>query len=80
MWPTLIFASLVALVVLHALWREREHRRQRALAQQEFARSALAQQREANAQAQAQQQALINSMVEGVLLLDSSGHILMAND
>src|SRR5437867_3125668 len=30
MWPTLIFAVLVVLVVLHAGWRERAYRRQRA--------------------------------------------------
>jgi two-component system, OmpR family, phosphate regulon sensor histidine kinase PhoR len=76
----LIFAALVALVVIHALWRERQFRRQRTLAQQEFARRALTQQQQAYAHAQAQQQALINSMVEGVLLLDPEGRIQMAND
>ena len=80
MWPTLIFVALVALVVLHTVWREREYRRQRALAQQEFAKTELAQQTRAFTQSQAQQQALINSMVEGVLLIDPSGRIQMAND
>ena len=80
MWPTLIFAVLVVLVVLHAGWRERQYQRQRALAQQQFAKTELAQQTQAYTQSQAQQQALINSMVEGVLLIDPSGRIQMAND
>ncbi|PYI86231.1 MAG: PAS domain-containing sensor histidine kinase [Verrucomicrobia bacterium] len=80
MWPTLIFAVLVVLVVLHAGWRERQYQRQRALAQQQFAKTQLAQQTQAYTQSQAQQQALINSMVEGVLLIDPSGRIQMAND
>src|SRR5262245_11471437 len=80
MWPTLIFVGLVVLVILHTTWRERLYRRQRALARQEFAKTALAQQKEAFTHSQAQQQALINSMVEGVLLLDPVGRIQMAND
>jgi two-component system phosphate regulon sensor histidine kinase PhoR len=80
MWPTLIFVGLVVLVILHTTWRERLYRRQRTLAQQEFAKTALAQQKQAFAHSQAQQQALINSMVEGVLLLDPAGRIQMAND
>src|SRR5262245_2510763 len=79
MWPALIFASLVAVVLVDFWWHERRLRREGDLAQREFTAAALQQQQQAYAQAQAQQQALFNSMVEGVLLLDQTGKIKLAN-
>jgi len=79
MWPALIFAGLVAVVLLDYWWLQRRRRSERLLAQQEFTAQALLQQQQAYAQAQAQQQALFNSMVEGVLLLDQAGKIKLAN-
>src|SRR5207249_530113 len=79
MWPALIFAGLVAVVLIDYWWLQRRRRRERLLAQQEFTAQALRQQQQAYAQAQAQQQALFNSMVEGVLLLDQAGKIKLAN-
>lgn len=79
MWPTLVFIGLVLLVVAHSIWRELRARRQRRLSLQEFTAQALEQQQQAYAQARAQQQALFNSMAEGVLLLDRNGKIEMTN-
>src|SRR5262245_26307544 len=79
MWPALIFGALVMVVLVDFWWHERRLRRERSLSQQEFNAAALRHQQQAYAQAQAQQQALFNSMVEGVLLLDQSNTIQLAN-
>src|SRR2546426_443715 len=79
MWPAIIFVLLVAAVLVEALWRERRHRRQRALQQQEYTAKALRQQQEAYAKSQAQQKALFDSTVEGVLLLGLDGKIQLVN-
>ncbi len=79
MWPALIFAGLAVLVLVEFWWHERRRLRERQLARQEYMEQALQQQQEANAQAQARQQALFNSMVEGVLLLDDIGRIQLIN-
>jgi two-component system, OmpR family, phosphate regulon sensor histidine kinase PhoR len=77
--PALIFVSLVAAVLLYSLWRERRKQRRRAQLEQEYTASALQQHRQAFAQAQAQQQVLINSMVEGVLVLGPDDRIQLVN-
>ncbi|MDB6036773.1 MAG: sensor signal transduction histidine kinase, partial [Verrucomicrobiales bacterium] len=79
MWPILIFVFLAASVVVYFSMRERRHRRERARAKAEFTREALRQQQQAIAQGEAQQQALVNSMLEGVLLLGRDGRIQLIN-
>jgi len=79
MWPIVIFLSLVLVVVLHAAWSDRQHRRQRAQAHQEYNDALLRQQRLDFAEAEARQQALFNSMTEGVVLLDKEGKIQLVN-
>ncbi|MDB6027158.1 MAG: sensor histidine kinase [Verrucomicrobiales bacterium] len=79
-WPPLIFVTLVALVILQSWWQTRQNRRQRARVEQDYTAALLQQQREAFAQAQAQQQALFNSMIEGVLLLDAEQKVLLVNE
>jgi two-component system phosphate regulon sensor histidine kinase PhoR len=79
MLPALIFISLVALVLLYSLWRERRKQRRRAQLEQEYTASALQQHQQAYAQSQVQQQALFDSMVEGVLVLGPDDKIQMIN-
>jgi len=80
MWPALTILLLAGAVALHFWWRRRY-----ALAQEEARRlerqthyDAEAHQR-ALSQIQAQQDALFNSMTEGVLILDAAGRIQLAN-
>ncbi|MBI2928704.1 MAG: PAS domain-containing protein [Verrucomicrobia bacterium] len=79
LWSFVIFFGLVALVVLDFWWHERRRRRERARAEQEYTAALLREQKRAFAQAQTQRQALFDSMVEGVLLLDREGRIQLAN-
>lgn len=79
MWPIYVFLILVGLVLLDAWRRERRHRKQRAQEREEYTATMLRQQKQTNAEAQARQQALFNSMVEGVLLLGSDGKIQLTN-
>lgn len=79
--PYILIAIVVAgAVALHFWWRRRHH-----LLQQEFNRqkqflSTVQQQHDQeNIQRQAEQQALFNSMAEGVLILDRSGHVQLVN-
>jgi len=80
MWPYLTGFILAAAVAFHIWWR-RSYRalrskfeeQQRSLAAQRI------QQEQAAAQIQAQQQAVFNSMMEGVLVLDASNHIQLVN-
>ncbi len=79
LWSFAIFAGLVGLVLLDSWWHERRRRRERTRAEQEYTAALLREQKRAFAQAQAQRQALFDSMVEGVLLLDREGRIQLAN-
>ena len=80
MWPILtILAAAMALIV----WF-RERRRLRAVQselalQRQLFDEIKARQYQEHAQSQAQQQALFNSMIEGVLLLDQDGRVQMVN-
>ena len=81
MWQVpFIFLTLVALIVLQSWWQLRQSRRLRAKAEQDYTTALLKQQAEAFAQAEAQQQALFNSMIEGVLLLDADQKVLLVNE
>src|SRR5579862_4437820 len=76
MWPIVLIAIL-ALVALHLWWRAKlqrlENQFQRKLADQK------AGEEQASNQLKAQRDALFDSMAEGLLLLDASGRIQLAN-
>ncbi len=80
MWPVLIFAALIALVLLDFWWHSRRLRAQREQAKADFTAQALREHEQLVAETRAQQQALFNSMVEGVLLLDADGRVQLVND
>src|SRR5919108_6225253 len=80
MWPVLAILALIGLVALHLGWRRRCGRIEQRLREQREQNAALQEQQQlALAQAESQQQALFNSMVEGVVLLDGSGRVRLAN-
>ena len=77
LWPILTFLALGALAVLHGLWRAKFRQAQeRARRDYEKIQSAH---EGSTGQVQAQQEALFNSMAEGVLLLDPEGRVQLAN-
>ena len=80
MWWWIVLVVAMTLAAVLARWQSMRHRKERA----ESARAhdeALARQREEiGGQFQARQQALFNSMIEGILLLDRSGRIQMINE
>jgi PAS domain-containing protein len=61
-------------------WQALRHRRARARAQEEHNRALQQQQEEIHRQFQSRQQALFNSMSEGILLLDRHGRVRMMNE
>jgi two-component system phosphate regulon sensor histidine kinase PhoR len=65
------------MLLLHLWWRDKFHKEQQAC-WQELEKLKESQQ-QAAAQVQSQQDALFNSMAEGLLLLDETGHIQLAN-
>ena len=76
MWfPTLIALAFAA--GLHFWWRAK-FRRAQAAAQSELTRSA-AREQAVGVETQMRQDALFDSMIEGVLVLDESGRVLFAN-
>ncbi|PYK58898.1 MAG: PAS domain-containing sensor histidine kinase [Verrucomicrobia bacterium] len=80
MWPTLTIFAGLGLVALHFWWKRRFDEARERLKEQTGQTAVLQEQQQlALAQAQAQQQALFNSMVEGVLLLDGNGRVRLVN-
>src|SRR6266566_851705 len=77
MWPVLTILALVALVALHIWWRKKFLRAQ-AVVRNELEQHKTLQEK-TTLQLRTQQEALFNSMVEGLLLLDQSGRIQLAN-
>lgn len=77
MWFVLIILALGALTALHFWWRKRFT----ALENRHVAEIELSQRRQqqTGVDARAQQQVLFNSMIEGLLLLDRSQKIYLAN-
>jgi two-component system phosphate regulon sensor histidine kinase PhoR len=77
MWPILTALVLGACLALHIWWRGKYNR----LSQTSRAQIDKLQQEQQQAghQIQTQQEALFNSMVEGLLLLDEKGRIQLAN-
>jgi len=76
-WPVLTFVAVAALAGVHLWWRARFRKAQQA-SRVELERVNQAQQQGA-LQVRTQQEALFNSMVEGLLLLDDAGRIVLAN-
>jgi two-component system phosphate regulon sensor histidine kinase PhoR len=79
-WPLLILAACAALLWFQHGWLERRHHAEQARAGRDFAEAARRQEREVEAQSQSRQQTLFNSMIEGVLLLDTDGRVQLVND
>ena len=77
LWPILTLLAAAALVAVHLGWRTKLRRVQQA-AQAEKERL-IESQRQKSLQLQTQQEALFDSMAEGLLLLDESGRIQLAN-
>src|ERR1041385_4898960 len=80
MWPALTLLACLGLVTLHFWWQRRFHQAREKLQEQIARNASLHEQQQITlAQAQAQQQALFNSMVEGVLLLDGNERVRLVN-
>src|SRR6266404_3492253 len=77
MWPVLTILAFAALVALHVWWRKRFLRSQAAIRNEIEQHKSV--QEKTTLQLRTQQEALFNSMVEGLLLLDQSGRIQLAN-
>src|SRR5882724_3529752 len=77
MWPVLTILAFAALVALHVWWRKRFLRSQAAIRNEIEQHKSL--QEKITVQLRTQQETLFNSMVEGLLLLDESGRIQLAN-
>lgn len=81
MWPTLAFVAIAAAVAIRICWSRRHATVERTLQERQRAFINLSEQHEQLAlQKEAEQQALFNSMTEGVLVLDASGRIQLANE
>jgi len=80
MWPALTILASAGILALHFWWKRRyDQVREKLHAQAGQNASLHEQQQVALAQAEVQQQALFNSMVEGVLLLDSRERVRLVN-
>ena len=76
LWPALTCLAIAGMLLLHLWWRDR-FRKELEARWQELERLKVSQQ-QAAAQVQSQQDALFNSMAEGLLLgLDLSGGLLL---
>jgi two-component system phosphate regulon sensor histidine kinase PhoR len=80
LWPLLAFGGGIALVLIQFWWQERRSRALKLEAHRRYTEDALRQQRDAFARFHAQQQTLFNSMIEGVLLVDADGKVLLVNE
>src|SRR6266536_3430196 len=80
MWPALTILACLGLGGLHWWWKRRyDEVRERLVEQTARSASLQEQQQVALGQAEVQQQALFNSMVEGVLLLDGDARVRLVN-
>ena len=79
--PSILILAVCAALLGFQRWRlRRRHLEELAGARRDFAEAARQQEREIEARSQARQQTLFNSMIEGVLLLDTGGRVQFAND
>lgn len=80
MWPALTGFMLAAGLALHFWWRRNYSTLRRLCDEQQRSLASLRESRDdATAQVRAQQQAVFNSMVEGVLVLDESNKVQLVN-
>ena len=77
MWPALTFLAIGALVALHFWWRGRFLRAREAASLE--VEALQRQQQQSAFHHQVRQEAIFNSMVEGLLLLDERGRVQLAN-
>src|SRR5476651_2508130 len=77
MWPFLTILAFAAAIGIHFAWRAKLLAQQRQV--QADIENARRRQQQTTVDAQAQQQVLFNSMLEGLLLLDRSQKIYLAN-
>jgi two-component system phosphate regulon sensor histidine kinase PhoR len=77
MWPFLTILAVTAAIGIHFAWRAKLLAQQRQV--QADIENARRRQQQTTVDAQAQQQVLFNSMLEGLLLLDRSQKIYLAN-
>lgn len=77
LWPLLTVVALAALLLVHLMWRAK-FKASEVAARRNMEQLKQVQQQEA-AQAQNRQEALFDSMAEGLLLLDTEGRIQLAN-
>jgi two-component system phosphate regulon sensor histidine kinase PhoR len=77
-WIVLVVAAALAAALLR--WQSMRHRKERIESGRAAAEALAGQREELGGQFQARQQALFNSMIEGILLLDRSGRIQMINE
>ena len=79
--PSIVTLAACAALLGFQHWRlRRRHIEDLAGVRRDFAEAARQQEREVEARSQARQQTLFNSMIEGVLLLDTEGRVQFAND
>lgn len=78
-WAPILLAAGLAGVSLYAWWAGRRHRRALEKNDRQYALAKREHERYIQAQFQAQQEALFNSMVEGVLVLDPQARIRLCN-
>ena len=80
MWYLALTIALTAAVSIHFGWRRRFQKAQRTLREQEQQLASLEEEHnQITSRKQAEQQALFNSMAEGVLLLDRADRIQLVN-
>lgn len=79
-WPALTLAAVLAAVAVHFRWRRRFSELRARLDHEREINSQKGEHERMAAQMQAQQQAVFNSMVEGVLVLDGTGRIQWVNE
>jgi two-component system phosphate regulon sensor histidine kinase PhoR len=80
LWPALTIVACLGLIALHVSWQRRYGQaREKLREQMEQNGRAREQQQAALTQAENQQQAIFNSMVEGVLLLNADERVRLAN-
>lgn len=79
MWPFVSGILLAFVVALHFWWRRNYDALRKALNEQQDSLAAQREQQHTVAQIQAQQQAVFNSMVEGVLVLDRANRVQLVN-
>jgi two-component system, OmpR family, phosphate regulon sensor histidine kinase PhoR len=80
MWWWIVLVVAAAVLAILARWRSLRHQDQLDECRRASGEALARQRQEIGAQFQDRQQALFNSMIEGILLLDRSGRIQMYND